>query len=431
MIVRVSPLVFCTLSLMAGQETAAPPASAAQVLPVPPAPAPLPAPLPLPPPAQPAPASQPTPAPGPDTAVLKLQLDDLQNRLRQQQEDGIVRLAEFKTTLADLVKKLAALEGLPAQVKASGDEARAAGARSAALDKQHLLLIQARLEGDQAALQAVLAGAVTARKTLQALGPLTGVDLALGRVQETMALPVQPGFTALVATVRDKLAKGPLGNPLRDPAVTSHYFDNPILGSAWLSGAVDYGPGWESDKLRNLDKALGALDMATRMVIEVKTARAQVSGLKAEAALILAEVDEALLLTQGLVDPAASGSAIQEGDALALKVETTFKPLLEAAAKGGLAQPEREALVALIAARHDLQALVLTQRLFLVRMAGVADSLALTFGRCSQEEPCKDLPALAVLVKAVAETQARLKVALATQGPAGKALAKLQAAAYR
>ena len=86
--------------------------------------------------------------------------------------------------------------------------------------------------------------------------------------------------------------------------------------------------------------------------------------------------------------------------------------------------------MALIAARDELQAFVLTQRLLLTRMAGVVDTLAVTFGRCSQEDPSKDLPALAVLVKAVAETQARLKVVLATQGPAGKALAKLQAAAY-
>ena len=361
---------------------------------------------------------------------MKLQLDDLQNRLRQQQEDGILRMAELKTALGDLVKKLAVLEGLPAQVKASGDEVKAAGERSAAQDKQNLLQVQVRLEAERAALQAVLAGAGSARKALQFPGPLAGLDLALGRVHETMALPLQPGFTTLVATVKDKLAKGPLGNPLREPALTGSYFANPVLGSAWVTAAVEYGPGWESDKLRNLDKALGAVDMATRMAVEVKTAQAQVGGLKVEAGLLQAEVDEAMLLVQGLVDPAASGSVLQDGEALALKVETAFKPLLDAAAQGGLAPADRDVLVALIAARNDLQALVLTQRLLLVRMAGVVDTLAVTFGHCSKEEPCKDLPALTVLVKALAEGQVRLKAALATQGPAGKVLARLQASAY-
>jgi hypothetical protein len=361
---------------------------------------------------------------------LKAQLDDLQNRLRLQQEDGILRGAEGKAALAELAKKLAALEGLPAQVKTAGDDAKLSWERSTALEQRSRLQLQARLEGQRDALQAVLSGLALSGKALRGPGPLAGLDLALDQFLEATALTSQPGFNALVATVKDKLSKGPLGNPLREPAVMNAYFANPVLGSNWLVAAVPFGPGWDSDKLKTLEKGLGAVDVATRMDLEAKTARILVAALKGEAAQLQTMVDEQLLATQGLLDPAASGSAAVDGELLASKAEAAFKPLLEAATHSGLTPADRDGLVALLGARTDLQGLMLEQRHLLGRMLGLADGVTVTFTRFRLDEPGRSLPALENLLKAAGETKGRLKAALAPHGPEGKALARLEAAGY-
>ena len=148
MVLRVLPCLLCAATLVAGVQD--------------PSPAPQPPSAPgLPPPA--VPSTQPAPSSGADLTALKAQLDDLQIRLRQQQEDGILRLgelkaaqAELRAALADLARQLALLEALPAQIKLIGDQAKAGADRGAALDLQQAAQLQARLEGERGALQALL-----------------------------------------------------------------------------------------------------------------------------------------------------------------------------------------------------------------------------------------------------------------------------------
>ena len=404
------PLLFSSVCLLAQTPEASPapaPAPAAQAT----------APAPAPPPVTAAAA-----APAADGTALKAQLEDLLNRVRQLQEDGVLRRAELKAAQAELAAKVTALEALPVQVKAAGDQAKAAVDQVAALDRQDAQARLARLEGERAALQMALTGLAGTRKALRAPGPLVNLEQALTQLQEATALNHQPAFNALLATVKDKLAKGPLGSPLRDPAVMSNFFANPFLGSDWVVASVPYGPGWESDKLKNMQQGLDAVDGATRMAVELKTGQAQIAGLKAEALQLELASDELLTRVLGLLDPAGT----PEPEVLAAKAEAAYKPLLDALAKGPLPAANRAALVALIGARNDVQALTLTEQLLLQRMLGTTSSLAVTFGRFRQEAPGKDLPALDALLKAAEATRPLLKA----PAPSSLAIAQLEAAGY-
>ena len=413
MVLRVLPCLLCAATLVAGVQD--------------PSPAPQPPSAPgLPPPA--VPSTQPAPSSGADLTALKAQLDDLQIRLRQQQEDGILRLgelkaaqAELRAALADLARQLALLEALPAQIKLIGDQAKAGADRGAALDLQQAAQLQARLEGERGALQALLIRLGQGLKATQA-GPLAGLEQALAQLQEATALVSQPGFTALVATVKDKLAKGPLGAPLKDAATMNSFFANPVSGSNWMVAAVAYGPGWESDKLRNLDKALGAADAATRMAVDLKAARALLAGLKGEAAFLQISAEERLAQVQALLDP--NGTPL-DAEALAAKAPAAYKPLLDAI-PAGLSAANRDTLVLLIATRNELQVLLLAQRLLLSRMLGAASSIAATFAPFRQEPA---LAALDALIKSAEESRAKLKTLLAAPEP--RDLAILEAATYR
>lgn len=386
------------------------------------------APPPAAPPAAPAPEAAPAPAAAPafDGAALKAQMEDLLNRVRQLQEDGVLRRAELKAAQAELAKKVTALEALPEQVKTAGEQAKAAVEQVGALDKAGAQARQARMEGERAALQVALTGLAGTRKVLRAPGPLATLEQALTRLQEATALNNQPAFNALMGTVREKLAKGPLGNPLRDPAAMASFFANPFLGSDWVVGSIPYGPGWDSDKVRNLAQGLEAVDGATRMAVEVKAGLALVAGLKAEALQAELAGDEVLGRILGVLDPGAAGTTAPDPETLATRVEAAYKPLLEAIPHGPLPAPSRDALVALIGAREDVQALALADQFLLQRMLGATNGLAVTFGKFRQEAPGKDVPALDALVKAAEAARPLLKAPAAPT----LAIAQLEAAGY-
>jgi len=404
MVRRALSLLFSSACLWAQPQDAAPaPAPAAQA----PAPAPTPA-------AAPAP-------PAVDGAALKAQMEELLNRVRQLQEDGVLRHGELKAAQAALATQVTALEALPEQVKVAGAQAKAAADQVTALDRQGAQVRLARLEGERTSLQVALTGLAGTRKTLRTPGPLVNLEQALTRLEEATALNQQPAFNALLATMKDKLAKGPLGHPLRDPAVMSHFFANPFLGSDWIVASVPYGPGWESDKLRNMEQGLDAVDGATRMAVEVKTGQALVAGLKAEALQLEFAGDEVLNRVLALLDP----SGTPDPESLAARVELAYKPMLEATAHGPLPEATRTALAALIGARNEVQALTLTQQFLLQRMLGMTNALAVTFGRFRQDAPGRDLPALDALSSAVEATRPLLKAS-----PSLSAIAQLEAAGY-
>jgi hypothetical protein len=410
MTLRASTLLLCSLGIQAlAQE---------------PPPAPVPAPLPQVAPA-PAPPAEPR---SEDAAALKAALEALQTRVRQQGEDELLRSAELKRALADLQKQLAALEALPLQMKVVEDQAKAADERLAAADKARLQQVQARLDGEAKALLAALQRLGILHKELQGFGPLGALEKALGQFQEATSLANQPAFQAVIGVVKDKLLKGPLGNPLKDPATQNNYFGNPTLGASWTVAAVLLGPGWgDGDKLKNLEKGFGAVDVASRMDGDLKAAQALVAALKGEVALQLAAAEETQQRAKALLDPAA---AALEAEVLAAKVEAAFKPLVAALAQGGLEAGSRDALVELLAVRAEARFRLWEHRLLLDRLVAGAAGLGEQFGRYRKDAPGRDLPALETLLKGIDEARGRCKALAAILPAEGREFAQLEAAGY-
>ena len=423
-----TPLLLCSLSLLAQDVPALPE--------VPPAPVAAPV-------VAPAPAVAPA-APAVDgklvgeLAALKAELEALQVRLRQLGEDDILRGAELKKAQGDMARKLTALEALPEQIKGAGDQARAAEAQSKAIAERlagqesgQAVLLQARLEGERKALVAVLDRLGGVQKELQGAGPLEALEKSLLQFEEGNLLGNNPQFNAVLAFVKDKLAKGPLGTPLKDPASTRAYFANPALGASWMVSAIPMGPGWESDKLKNLEKGLDAVDQATRLEVETRTGLTLLAGLRREAGFLRAATDELLRHAQVLLDPEAASSAALEGEALAAKAEAAFKPMLEALAQSGLTAANRDSLVELACARDEAQSLILEHRLLLRRMLGVAAGLSETFTAFQKQTPARNLPALEPLLKAAEETRGRLGATIINNAVAfSKDVARLETAGY-
>ena len=406
-------LLLCTLGLSVLAQEAAPPS---------PAPAPVPTPVTAPAPQPAADAVHPS-----ELAALKADLEALQKRVRQQEEDEILRSVEARKAQAELTKKLALLEALPEQVKLAVEQTKAAQDQSTAQAKLQADLLRARLDGERRTLMAALKRLGMAHKELQELGPLTSLERALSQFQESTGLVSQPDFNALLAFVKDKLAKGPLGNPLKTPSVSNAYFANATLGGNWAVAAVQFGPGWESDKLKKLERALAAVDTATRLEGELKAEQVLLAQLKREVILLQSSIEETLQHALALLDPGASAL---DGEALNTKAEAVFKSLLEAVALGGLSPAQREALVELCVARDEAQARLLERRTLLGRIAAAAGGLMDTFGRYRKEASGQEFPALEPLIKAAEDARGRLKALLNNPGLEGKELAQLECAGY-
>jgi len=430
MALRVLPLLLCALGLGALAQEPAP-------LPTPlPTPSPAPPLAPQPPPAAPAPEARPD-----DLAALKASLESLQNRLRQQEEDGILRLADLRKAQAEFQKKLAALEALPAQMKGAEELVKAAGERVEAQEKAQAALVQARLAGERKALVAALARLEGIQKELQA-GPLGDLDKALAQGLEACRLTAQPQFNEVLEVIKGKLLKGPLGSPLRDTATMGGYFSNAPLAVGWSTAAILNGPGWDSDKLKNYEKVYNALDAATRLDGDLKTGQALLGELKGEAALLLTAVEETARRAQLQLNPLATAPAPLatappplatapaplEGEAFAVLVEGAFKPLAEA--PGGFTPANRDTLAELVGIRFEAEARSLEHRLLLRRMAAFASSLGQTFAARRKEASGRDLPALDALLKAVELAQGRLRTLVNTQPPEGRERAQAEAAGY-
>jgi hypothetical protein len=362
-----------------------------------------------------------------ELAALKAAVETLQSRLRQQEEDGILRLTELKKTQAELMMKLAALEALPAQMKSSEDLVKAAGERVEAQEKAQAALVLARLAGERKALLAALGRLDTIQKELQA-GPLGDLDKALAQALEASSLLAQPQFNEVLEVVKGKLLKGPLGSPLKDPATMGGYFSNAPLAVGWSTAAILMGPGWDSDKLKSYEKVYNALDAATRLDGDLKTGQALLGELKGEVSLLLATVEDTAHRAQLQLNPMATAPAPLEGEAFTALVEAAFKPLAEAL--GGFTAANRETLAELVGIRFEAEARSLEHRLLLRRMAACASGLGQTFAARRKEASGRDLPALDALARAVELAQGRLRTLVNAQPPEGRERALAEAAGY-
>ena len=381
-------------------------------------PAPAPAPVPPTPPMVQAPAS----GDSKEVAALRAALETMEKRLLQMGEDEILRLAELKKNHAEMAKKLAGLGALPEQVKAAEDLVKAMTERLAAQDKRQATQMQARLDLEQQAFHALARRLCLARKELQGLESLGALEMALIQYHKATSLASNPDFKAVVEVVKDKLSKGPLGNPLKGPAADSFFF-NPIVGADWTVASVPWWPGWgDGDKLKNLEKALRAVDLATRMDVEVKAGMILVSSLKAEVGLLKASIEETIQRAQSLVDPATDNAGM-DGEVLAAKSGAFFKPFADDLAQGGLTPAHRDRLAELQAILAEAQMRLLERRLLLCRIVSVSGSLAETFGSYSAESSGKGNAALDTLFGATRDAHGRLKAILNLPGLQGNEVA--------
>jgi hypothetical protein len=417
-------LLTCLLTAGLGAQDPAPKANApapaaapAQAVPVQAVPVQA-APAPAPPPAPAASAATPPPAEAPDTAHradLTALRTDLEAALARQQALGEAqarRLQELAAALEEARKAIPDLAPLAESVKAGQEQIKA-------LQQQRTARLQARLEAEQAAYPAALKRMEDLQVDLVLLDPLPGLATRLAALQQAAAIQANPEFQPLLALLKDKLAKGALGEPLKDPAATASLLANPYGASAWtLSGCIQAG-GW-SDKTPNYARAVAAIDVATRMDADLKAALQRADCLRLEVAASLSDLAEARVAAQRLVDPAVASPVAMASEAFKGSTDAFFKALLAPAPKE---EALRGTLGALAEVRSEARVRLLERRFLVNRMSAFTQNLAATFGPFAKEGPCKGMPALAELMASLARAQDKLKAALADPAFAARELA--------
>lgn len=355
----------------------------------------------------------PTPAPAPAPApVAPNELETLQARLRQATEDQVLRMAELRKSLEALEHRLKELAPLPEQVKhavegnrAASEKLKVAETRLEGLEKQREALLKGRLEAERIAFQRALKVEGLMARELQGSAPLAALEGALARVQEGVRLSNQPAFKSWAEGLRDKFAKNPVGSPFKDPASASAFFANGQVGHTWALASVLLGGGWDSDRAKNLDRVMPALDLATRMEVELRVAALQAQELKLALAAFQTTAEESLLRHEKLIDPSLSAPLSVESEAFAPKLEAHFKTLAESMAAG----TARSALLELAQAREEVSALLQERRTLLNRAQSTATGMAQAFQAFRSLAATRESPALGDLVKAAEDLRGRLK----------------------
>jgi hypothetical protein len=339
-----------------------------------------------------------------DLTALRADLDGAVRRAQAQAEEQAKKILELTKALEETRKALPDLAPLQEALKAAQEQLKTL------LDSQ-AAQARARVEIERAAYPASLQALEDLQADMTVVDPLPGLAKRLGELRQAVQLQANPEFQALLATLREKLPKGPLADALRDPAPP--VLANPYGAAVWTRGGCFIVGGWEKEKVANIARAWPAMDLATRMDGELRASRLLVDGLAAEAAMTLADLKASRLAAQRLADPAAEAPAALDSEA--------FKPKLAAFLAGLDGTPPAATLAALAALRGEIRARRAERRLLLIRMSSLVETLSSTFAPFAKEGPAKDLPAMTELAASLSRAREALKAALAPRAaePAG------------